>query len=118
MNLKTGSMGFMAIKIDLAKAYDRVEWAVLHPLLTLLGFENRFTKLVMECIMTPRYSILLNGSPFGYFAAERGLRQGDPLSPALFTIFSDILSRMIARAESKGEISGIKISRGSPKITH
>lgn len=61
---------------------------------------------------------MLNGSPFGYFGAERGLKQGDPLSPALFTIFSDTLSRLLTKPELEGRISGVKISINSPKILH
>lgn len=118
MQMKHGATGFMAIKIDLAKAYDRVEWNVLSKVMACLGFATNFIHLVIECLTTARFSILLNGSPYGYFAAERGLRQGDPLSPVLFTIFSDILSRLLARAEDEGKLSGIKIARTSPKITH
>lgn len=63
-------------------------------------------------------SILLNGVPFGYFKVEREIIQGDPMFPALFTVFSDILFRIIARAEHEGKISGIKISRCSHRVTH
>lgn len=86
--------------------------------MTCLGFADRFIQLIMECITTARFSLLLNGCLHGYFEARWGLRQGDPLSSALFTIFSDILSHMLARAEDEGEISCIKVSRNSPKITH
>lgn len=118
MRLKTGGIGYMAVKIDLSKAYDRVEWSVLFKILENLGFVSHFISLLTECLTTARFSLLLNGSPYGYFAAERGLHQGDPLSPALFTIFSDLLSRLLAKAEEIGSISGIKIARTSPKITH
>lgn len=60
MNAKKGATGYMAIKIDLAKAYDRVEWAVLRHLMSLMGFEEHFIKLVMECVSTARFSLLLN----------------------------------------------------------
>lgn len=118
LKTKKGHNGFMAIKIDLAKAYDRVEWCVLLKVLDRLDFSSQFYNLVMECVATARFSVLLNGSPYGFFAAERGLRQGDPLSPALFTIFSDILSRMLAKAELEGRLSGVKVTRTSPRITH
>lgn len=90
MNKKKGVYGFMAIKIDLAKAYDRVEWEVLQSVMANLGFDVRFIQLIMECITIAKCSLLLNGCLYGYFEVERGLWQGDPLSPALFTIFSDI----------------------------
>lgn len=54
----------------------------------------------------------------GYFTAGRGLCQGDPLSPSLFTIFSDLFSRILAKVEEEGKLTGVKISRTSPKISH
>lgn len=118
MHVKRGNTGFMAIKIDLAKAYDRVEWGILSKVMSYIGFNEKFIELIMECVTIARYSLLFNGSPFGYFKSERGLRQGDPLSLALFTIFSDILSQMLAKAEADGSISGVKVTHTSPKVTH
>lgn len=108
----------MAIKIDLAKAYDCVEWTILETMLHLRGFSSKFINLIAKCVSTAKYSILLNRSPFGYFSAGRGFRQGDPMSLALFTIFSDLLSRMIAKAEMDGQISSVKVAQTSPRITH
>lgn len=64
---------FMAIKVDLAKAYDQVEWGVLETILKCFGFNARIIFLIMSCITTPKFSILLNDSPYG-FLAGRGLR--------------------------------------------
>lgn len=71
MNGKKGSTGFMAIEIDLAKAYDRVEWHILCQILHKFGFCSKFIDMVSECISTSHFSILLNGSPFGFFKAGR-----------------------------------------------
>lgn len=115
---KKGKKGYMGIKIDLAKAYDKVEWHVLLNILHKLGFDRHFLDLIGNCITAPHFSILLNGSPFGFFTAGRGIRQSDPMSPAIFTIYSDLLSQLLARAEQTGKISGIKVSRHSLKVTH
>lgn len=74
LNRKKGKKGYMAVKVDLAKAYDRVEWGVLPQVLQLFGFSKKFTDLITTCISSAKYSILLNGSPYGYFTASKGIR--------------------------------------------
>lgn len=61
--------------------------------------------------------MLLNGSIYGNIPVERGIRQGDPLSPFLFVLFLEILSRMITKMENEGEIQGIIVARLAPSIT-
>lgn len=118
LNHRNGKKTYMVVKVDMAKAYDKVEWSVLVGILLRHGFDNQFCQLLLECMSTTTYSILINGSPCGFFPSSRGLRQGDPISPTLFTFLSDLLSRILARAEANGSISGVKIARGSPRISH
>ena len=59
------------------------------------------------CITTVRFSVLINGSPAGFFGSSRGLHQGDPLSPLLFLLVMEVLSRLLRRTEEGDFLSGV-----------
>lgn len=92
------------LKIDLRKAYDSVSRRFVEEVLFKMGFPNLFRNWVMECISTPRYSILINGSPAGYFEGTKGLRQGNPVSPYIFCLVMEVLSCMIEKEVAAGRV--------------
>ena len=108
----------MALKLDMSKAYDRVEWVYLENLMRKMGFCEQWIGLVMVCVKTVTYSILVNGEPKGLIQPSRGLRQGDPLSPFLFLLCTEGLHGLIKNAASKGDINGFSLCRNGPKLTH
>lgn len=85
-----GKKGLMIIKMDLKKAYDQLEWNFLDKTLDVWGFSKDFRWMIRSCVSLVRFSLLLNGSIYGSFHLERSLCRGDPLSPLLFILCSEI----------------------------
>ena len=104
-----------AMKVDLVKAYDSVEFMIhcLH----CFGLPMKFLNWINECITSPRFYVCLNGTLVGYFEGKKGLRQGDPLSPYLFVLAMEVFSRIMAECTSK---SGFKFHPNclKMKLTH
>lgn len=88
---------FMAVKTDMSKAYDRLEWDFIKAAMERMGFHSQWIQWIMQCIITVSYSYLLNGQALGSVIPQRGIRQGDPLSPYLFIICSEVLSGLVTR---------------------
>eukprot|EP00253_Pinus_taeda_P007377 PITA_07377 len=108
----------MLMQLDLSKAYDKVSWRYLEAVLDAFGFCRTWIKWILALIKSPRYSILVNGAPSAPFTPSRGIRQGDPLSPFLFVILMEGLSRIIAKRKAEGSIKGLQPIRSLPATTH
>ncbi|KAK8928576.1 hypothetical protein KSP39_PZI017944 [Platanthera zijinensis] len=113
-----GADGGLSIKLDMAKAFDRVEWPFLFEALGNLGFAVGFISLIKMCISSSSLSFLINRERVGVVRPSRGLRQGDFLSPYLFIMCSEFLSRILARVELNGRILGIAVAPSAPRISH
>ena len=109
---------FMAIKTDMNKAYDRIEWNFIEALLQKMGFDPHWVKLMRGCISSVQYRVLINGQPRGLITPQRGLRQGDPLSPYLFIMCTEALIANIKKAEGGKQLTGMKVARACPTISH
>lgn len=92
------------LKVDLRKAFETVSWDFLLKLLQAMNFPPLFRTWIKECISTPRYSVAVNGKLAGFFEGKKGLRQGDSLSPYMFIIIMEVLSRLLDQAASLGSI--------------
>ena len=108
----------MAFKLDMSKAYDKVEWEFLERIMRHLGLGDRLVNLIMSCISSVSYSVLFNGQPVGFIKLERDLRQGDPLSPYLFLMCAMGLQSLLHLAEMEGHIQGVAICRNGPRVSH
>ena len=108
-NMRSGKSWYMAIKLDMSKAYDRVELGYLENIMRKMGFNERWIGLIMACVKTVSYSILINGQPQGFIQPSRGIRQGNPLSHFLFLLCTKGLHGLIQQAANLGEIKGFPL---------
>ncbi|XP_019162216.1 PREDICTED: uncharacterized protein LOC109158777 [Ipomoea nil] len=124
-----GVAGWGALKLDMAKAYDRMEWPFLKRMLEVMGFDGRWIKLIMTCVTTVSYTVMVNGVSGGQVQPTRGLRQGDPLSPFLFIICAEGLSMLLQKEQAEamvvkrcleryGELSGQLVNYSKSNICY
>ena len=112
---RQGNTTHMALKWDMSKVYDRVEWDYLKGIMLKMRFHHRWVDLIMVGISFVSYFVLVNGVPLGFIKPSRGIRQGDLLSPHLFLLCSEGL---LKNALQQRLLHGVSISRNGPQITH
>ena len=115
---KKGKNGSLALKLDISKVYDRVEWPFLQGIMQRMGFSEGWIIRVMGCVTTSSSSVLINGKPFGNIHQSKGIRQEDPLSPYLFLLCAKGFTSLLAKAELEGRIHGVSICRRAPTISN
>lgn len=106
------------MQLDLSKAYDKVSWNYFEAILNAFGFDKQWIKWILALIKSSMFSILVNGSPSEPFSPSRGIRQGDPLSPFLFFILMEGLSRLIIAMKNEGKIKGLQPFHSIPATMH
>lgn len=95
LSKKRGKVGYMALKIDLEKAYDNLEWSFIRDMLIRFNFPLDIIDIIMSCISTVSTSILFNGEALDPIYPSRGIRQGDLLSSYLFILCMELLGQLI-----------------------
>ena len=117
-NKSYGKIGLLTAKLDMSKAYDRVEWDFLEGVMNVMGFANRWIHLIMVCVRSVSYSIVINGKQQGHVVLFRGLRQRDPLSPYMFLICAEGLVCLMRKAVKKDLLQGVAVANKGPKVSH
>ena len=107
-----------ALKLDMKKAYDHVEWGYLRAIMVQLGFHRLWVDMVMRLISTVSFSVLFNGERLESFQPTRGIRQGDPISPYLFLLAAEGLSCLLNSRIQSSNLNGIKVAPSAPVVSH
>ena len=114
---KKGKKGALALKLDVSKDYDRVEYDFLRGMMIGLGFPEEWINRVMSCVSTP-FSVWINGKAYENIIPSRGLHQGDPLSPYMFLLCAEGFTSLLSKAKSKGWLHGVQFCRRAPCISN
>lgn len=108
----------MAIKLDISKSYDKLEWTFLEAMMLKLGFDEVWISRIMTCVTNISYFVRINGQPCSMIRPSRGLHQGDPIFLYRYLIFAEGLSSLLNEAEKAHKIWGVKVARNSPSINY
>ena len=118
LSKKKARVGYMAIKIDLEKAYDKLEWNFIRDTLIRANLLTDLIDIIMSCISSVSTSILFNGECLEPIYPSRGIRQGDPLSPYIFILCMEYLGQLIEGKCNAHLWQPVKASRSGPAFSH
>ncbi|KAF7832087.1 uncharacterized protein G2W53_014420 [Senna tora] len=110
--------GWVTLKVDLHKAYDKISWSFLEEVLSYMNFPQHWQNMLLQCVTTTSMRVKINGELTEWFTTAAGLRQGDPLSPYLYVLCTNVLSNYLIRAQDEKSIRGLKISHNAPSVNH
>lgn len=110
--------GAIAWKINLEKAYDKINWKFIKSVLQEVGFPSHWVNFIMSCVTSPKLSVLWNGEQSDMFVPQRGIRQGDPLSPYLFVLCVEKLAPKMNKEVTSRKFKPIKPGISFPPISH
>jgi hypothetical protein len=113
-----GSKGLVAIKVDLSKAYDKLKWDFICQILKEIQLPDSLINVIMHSITSVETNVKWNGARGSYFRPQRGIRQGDPISPYLFVMCIDKLSHLISQAVKEGTWKAPRAGRNGPIVSH
>ncbi|GKF31092.1 RNA-directed DNA polymerase, eukaryota, reverse transcriptase zinc-binding domain protein, partial [Tanacetum coccineum] len=108
----------VAMKIDIQKSYNTVNWQFLEAILNGFGFHERMVKWIVRCVTSVSFSVCVNGERFRHFKGGRGLRQGDPMSPYLFTLVMEIISLIMQKKVEEKKDFRYHFGCKQLKLTH
>ncbi|PNX75251.1 ribonuclease H, partial [Trifolium pratense] len=118
MHRMKGRKGAFAIKVDLSKAYDKISWECIWRVLCETSLPSNLVNIIMLAVTSVETNVKWNGARSEYFRPQRGIRQGDPISPYIFVLCMDKLSHLILHEVNIGKWRGIKAGRNGPMVSH
>ena len=117
-NIETRNLSDMILHLDLAKAYDRVNWNFVRLILIQIGMDMEIIEWIMGCIQSNSFAVLINGTPSSFFIPTRGVRQGFPLPPFIFLIVADALTRLVLKEKEKERLRELRSQERNKSHTH
>nr|XP_040249295.1 secreted RxLR effector protein 78-like [Aegilops tauschii subsp. strangulata] len=115
---RSGNNSFCALKLDMMKAYDRLECSYLRAIMEKLGFATSWIDTVMAMVSSVSFAVLFNGERLERFYPSRGIRQGDPISPYLFLIAAEGLSCLLKSSSQSSSLTGIRVAPTALAVNH